>query len=257
MKWATADAPVRAKLRGIQTHGGFNACDWCTATATPGQTLLATSNSQRKRDSSRKIYDVNRREVTALYDANRKLLPIKKLFAERQAAATRVWPASTMTSGEERTKAQTEEVCYMRLGDLAMIKCQLIHLCTSQIIENFETLSDEAKKGVLRESPLAFLPDFDYIKQMPIDIMHAMDLGVTKAMAGYSIQDKAAKRVVLPAGARVSVPDLNVKLNSIRVPKEFRTTQEYDHANWKATEVRTYHIKLRSLFTYVQSYISI
>ena len=65
------------------------------------------------------------------------------------------------------------------------------------ILQNFDDLTEEQRKGILGPSPLMDYPGFNFILGIPCDYMHAICLGVTKRLIEltFSSSSPARKRV--------------------------------------------------------------
>lgn len=139
------------------------------------------------------------------------------------------WPARWMPSSSmgapKRTRAAVE---------------QILRKIERQPQRQYKDWPQSVVKGVRSRSMLDRIPGFDSTVGVPIDVMHALDLGVTKKMAGMSVQVKGVPNATAIA-RRLDPFDLDEALSGIRVPSEFsRRVREFDHAHYKAEEWRNF-----------------
>lgn len=112
--------------------------------------------------------------------------------------------------------------------------------------ENTKPIMMEAKSkeknvfGFKGVSPLLALPNFDVIKQVPIDYMHCVLLGVVKLLLSLWLESKYHKNDFYLHG--IKVKKINSNIENIRPPNCFsrrpRPITEYIH--WKANELRNW-----------------
>lgn len=111
IEWVVADAPMRAKLRGISSHGGYYACDWCVASAKPfngdGTANIRRTPAQAREKRKAGLYTKKGKLITlphVVCDATGKRVDLTTaLQPKKNGSNIRVWPFSTL---DEETHAR-------------------------------------------------------------------------------------------------------------------------------------------------------
>lgn len=128
---------------------------------------------------------------------------------------TRVtWPASTC-NGEPRTQEKIQD-----------------------IIDNFDELRPEERKGILGQSLLTDIPNFDIVRDVPAEYLHSTCLGVTKRMCELTFNVGEARPRT--TNRKLSDPsDFNALMTLIKSPREFpRRARDLDFSVFKGAEFR-------------------
>ncbi len=103
-------------------------------------------------------------------------------------------------------------------------------------------VSDENRKGVKEESPLACLRNFNYLSQVPAERMHLLDLGLVRKMMSLMFKIGKVKKNALRRASykhRRSLEELNAIVIKVQLISDFsRRSRALDKGSWKAQEFR-------------------
>lgn len=105
-------------------------------------------------------------------------------------------------------------------------------------IENDEPMTIDEAKGVQARSIFFDIPDFDFVRDMPVDYLHCVCIGVTKrcfelTFSVGEVRQRTSKRPL-------SSPSLfNNKIIKIKFTREFnRRVRDLDFSVYKGQEFR-------------------
>ena len=128
-----------------------------------------------------------------------------------------VWPASSC-NGEPRTTAKIKEII--------------------DKIEADPNMPHDEKKGIVGNTPLMELPNFDVVKNSPAEYMHSVCSGVVKRMIELTFS-VGANRPRQTKRKLSSTIEFNLCMLATKVPRESsRRSRELDLAVMKAQELR-------------------
>ena len=100
-----------------------------------------------------------------------------------------------------------------------------------------EELPPQDRFGIKGPSVLCAFDSFDIIKDVPVEAMHFLSLGVIKSVITLALG--AAPKKSLNKIAKFDEGKLNESLVAVKVPREFgRVTRPLDIGFWKASEFR-------------------
>ena len=154
-------------------------------------------------------------ELENLSAVEKELTDIEKKLKPKRSNI--VWPKST-ANGRPRTHEEIFEII--------------------QKIENGQQMSHDEAKGVAGRSLFFDLPNFDYVKDITVDYLHLVCLGVVKKCVEltFSVGENRQRNTRRP----LSSPSLfNRLISNIKVVREFnRRVRDLDFAVYKGQEFR-------------------
>lgn len=219
-----ADNLKRATAKNCLNHASMFPCEYCFAKGV----RIVTKKMNNDTDKIKLHLSLVREKIAALENSNynkNEMKTLKTVETELLSDLKKndskkshiVWPHSTMKS-EPRTNAEI-----MRIVEK---------------IENNEPLSLEEKKGIVGRSPLTQIPNFNFVRDSPVDYMHAVCIGAVKRLLELTFavgenRPRITKR-------KLSSPlDFNKLMLDTKVPHECsRRARELLFSVMKAAEFR-------------------
>ena len=161
-----ADNPKRANARGCLNHASLYPCEYCYA---KGVRIVTNKTTQEKNELQVKLTLITEKlaSMSSSYSKEYKTLKNiqKKLQKEMNKISKKkshiVWPSSTKDQ-ELRTNSEMLNI--------------------AEKLENNENLTQDERKGVVNKSPLFDIPDFNFVKNVVVDYMHGVCIGVVKRL---------------------------------------------------------------------------
>lgn len=225
IKHYVADNPKRADAKGCMCASARHACEYCFE---PGVNidLRKKQNEMARKELEAekqiildKIASLQERPSTSSENdiLNSLLTKIEKRIKDLKVKKSHiVWPASTM-NGDPRTRAKILEIV--------------------EKIENGE-LSKEESKGIKSRSPLLALSNFDIVRDVPTEYLHAVCIGVVKRLVElcFAVGEKRPS----DKKTKLCPPQVfNNLMASIKVVFEFsRRVRDLDLSVMKGQEYR-------------------
>ena len=222
------DNPKRALARDSLSHSSYYPCEYCFAR---GIRHYINSNSESEMCQKLKDFKLQKEVIeeklanaTNVDNSTKKQL--EQLLAtineeEKNLPKNKsqtAWPANT-ANAEPRSREKILEI--------------LTKIETSDTI-----LPAEETKGIIRRSLFLDIPGFNFVRDIPVDYLHAVCLGVVKRLLEltFTVGDnrpRITKR-------KLSNPaDYNKQMGSIKVPREFsRRSRALDFSVLKGQELR-------------------
>ena len=159
----------------------------------------------------------NNKELRTLKSIQKELQQeIKK--AEGGNKSHIVWPYSSSINQKPRTNGEIREIVIR--------------------IENNEILSPEEKKGIVKRSPLLDIHYFNFVRDVPVDYMHAVCIGVVKRLIELTF-NVGEPRARVTTRKLSSTELFNALMQATKLPHECsRRARDLKFAVMKATEFR-------------------
>lgn len=155
-------------------------------------------------------------EIKELQIIKKQLVESEKKLKEKKTHI--VWPHST-AGGPPRTVEEIEDII--------------------EKIENDQDLTIDQAKGVTGRSILLNIPNFDFIKDITVDYLHCVCLGVTKRCFSLTFSVGESRRPRITKRQLSSPALFNAQIRNIKVVREFnRRVRELDFAVYKGQEFR-------------------
>ena len=231
-----ADNPKRANARECLNHGALFPCEYCFA---KGSRITTEKMIEDIKKIEMQLSLLNERvsqmegSQTEEFDA---LLAIQKelqkeLKKGKNKKSHIVWPYASKNQ-EPRSNIKMIEI--------------------AENIENGSITSPEDKKGVIRRSPLYDMPSFNFTKDVVVDYMHAVCIGVGKRLLELTF--KIGEQRPRNTTRKLSSPsDFDKLMLNTKVPHESsRRARELKFSVMKAAEYRNI---ILFIFPYVLSCI--
>lgn len=216
-----ADNLKRAIGKGCLNHASLFPCEYCFARGVRfvKQSIPDGKNHQLQialiDEKIEQLGRQNSDELKALKLLRTKLASEGEKNKKKKSHI--VWPHSTKEA-EVRTTSNITEIV--------------------RKIENGANLSPEEKKGVVRRSPLAQIPNFSLVLDVPVDYMHTMCIGVIKRLVELTF-NVGEVRIRITKRKLSSPQQFNLLMASTKVPHEFsRRLRELLLSVMKAAEFR-------------------
>ena len=216
-----ADNPKRAHARECLNHASLFPCEYCVA---KGVRVLLNSSPEEVKKIEMKL-KIIKEQIDQLSGFESKIKTLREIQKDLQKEANKnsgkkshiVWPYSTKNA-EPRTNQEMLEIV--------------------ERIENGENLSQDEKKGVVRRSPLLKIAGFNFVRDVPVDYMHGLCIGVVRRLLELTfnvgeVRPRITKR-------KLSSPcDFNKLMRQTKMFHEFsRRARELQLSVMKATEHR-------------------
>ena len=226
IKQFIADNQKRALAKNCQNHASWFPCEYCFAKGI--KIALAESTYIKNVKKQHKMIEDKIRNCENEPDSDEKKTKLenlgylkeelkKCLDAVVNKKSNILWPSSTMNS-EHRSRRSIEEIV--------------------ERIENGEQLSKDEAKGVVGQSLLFDLPDFNFIYDVPAEYLHSGCLGVTKRLVQLTFKVGETRQRVTKRKLS-SIDQFNRLMSEIKVLHEFsRIARELDFAVFKGQEFR-------------------
>ena len=198
-----ADNLKRAIGKGCLNHASLFPCEYCFARGVRfvKQSIPDGKNHQLQialiDEKIEQLGRQNSDELKALKLLRTKLASEGEKNKKKKSHI--VWPHSTKEA-EVRTTSNITEIV--------------------RKIENGANLSPEEKKGVVRRSPLAQIPNFSLVLDVPVDYMHTMCIGVIKRLVELTF-NVGEVRIRITKRKLSSPQQFNLLMASTKVPHEF------------------------------------
>ena len=223
------DNPKRATARQCLSHSSWYPCEYCSCKGTKIVTNdVEIETKKRNLQIERKIVTDKIRELEAQPESEESIEELDALkVIEKQLITSEkkikpkksniVWP-ETSANGTPRTREEYFDIF--------------------QHIENNQPLTQDEAKGVVGRSLLFDLPNFDFIRNIPVDYLHCVCLGGIKRCVELTfrvgeVRPRITKRPL-------SSPLLfNRQIHGVKVPRESnRRIRDLDFAVYKGQEYR-------------------
>lgn len=219
-----ADNLKRANARGCLNHSSNFPCEYCFAQATRyvvnnSKEQEVTYNLQKK--AIQEKIDNLREEGTRTGAIKKEVKKLQDILSDLNRKSRKkshlVMPSSTRHA-EYRTEEKMKEIL-------------------DKIEENPDLPANE-RKGVIRKSPLMELEGFDFLRDVNVEYMHALCIGVVKRLTELTF-DVGENRSRITKRKLSSIFDFNKLMLNTKVPGEFpRRARELQFAVMKASEFR-------------------
>lgn len=216
------DNPKRANAKECLNHASSFPCEYCFAKATtftPKSLKTSRSDKLQMEVMTEKINNLKKERASVKNKRDiKKLEDILKIMKKKTTTRSHlVMPSSTMHA-QIRTNANIREIV--------------------EKIEENSDLDKNERKGVIRRSPLMSIPNFDIVKNVTVDYMHCICIGVVKRMLELTF-DIGENRNRNTSRKLSSASTFNELMINTKVAGEFsRRIRELDFAVMKASEFR-------------------
>ena len=230
IKMFIGDNPKRALARAALNHASSYACEYCTCKATSYQ--ITSEQVQKKTLELKKQVTIIEQRIISLEDQEERdeeemetLLAIKSglMISLKEVNKKRkqlVWPSSSRTGGEPRTKENT---------------LQIVNL----IEQNVQLTTPDEAKGIVGKWPLLKLENFNFVLDVPTEYLHSFCLGSVKRTVELTFQVSTTTRPRITT-RKLTLPSVfNSLICNVKVPCEFpRRVRILDFLVWKGQEFR-------------------
>ena len=228
---AICDNPKRSILRNAKCHSALYACEYCEAKAVsyvcPKITKQVHSNVVNLSSKIETLQD------QLIHAEDHEQAIIQQLIFELEEKKV-----------EERKKIKKQHLVWpshTKTGNLRSLNT-IIHISNAIATgrnsdEESEELSIDDKLGIIGTSILLSIPQFNMLKSLPVEYMHAVCLGVVKRLLELTF--KLGDRVSMSSRKLSSPSSFDELILNVRVPREFsRRCRKLNLSIMKAQEMR-------------------
>ena len=214
------DSQKRSTAKKCLGHSSYFPCEYCFSRGVPTSIFAVTENVRQKNYTVQKQLIREKLQTDLPEEEKAELRKLEKTIDKRNTEEKRkrktkiTWPAST-ANGEPRTREAILD-----------------------ILENFDDLTPEERKGVNGRSPFFDIPDFDIVQDSPDEYLHSSCLGLVKKVVEltFSVGQARPRKTKRP----LSKPaQFNKLMQDIKTHKESsRRARDLDFAVLKDAEFR-------------------
>ena len=227
IKQFIGDNPKRATAKCSLCHSSWYPCEYCTAKGTK----MITNNAE--------ITKQKRNLAVQIKIVRDKIIELKRLAAPSQSEIRNLEKIEKeLVSADSKLRPRKSNIVWPKTTATAPPRTRQGIFDIIQKIENDVPLTADEAQGITGRSLLFDLPYFNFVRDVPVDYLHCVCIGVVKRSVEltFRVGENRTRVTKRPLSSPIL---FNLLISKIKVVREFnRRVRDLDFAVYKGQEYR-------------------